>query len=179
MKVIKFILGAALGMVLILVAIGFFLPSRWHVERTVIIKAPVEKIYPLIANLKTGWPQWNTFDKEDPGIQYIFTGPAEGDGATRSWASQKTGVGIQKITKADPKSGIDFEISMGSGGFVIFGSLNMEPAAGGTRVTWRDGGDMGSNPIYKIMGYLMDPMMGASLQKSLDNLKDLAEKNSP
>lgn len=179
MKIIKFLLGAALGVVLILVAIGFFLPSRWHVERSVVIKAGPEKIYPLIANMKEGWPQWSAFDKEDPNIKYSYSGPAVGDGSSRSWVSSKMGNGIQKITKADPKSGIDFEISMDNGGFVMFGSITMEKDPAGTKVTWRDGGDMGANPVYKIMGYLMDPMMGKTLQQSLDRLKDQIEVSNP
>ncbi|HWU44230.1 MAG TPA: SRPBCC family protein, partial [Bdellovibrio sp.] len=138
MKIIKFLLGAALGVVLILVAIGFFLPSRWHVERSIVIKAPVEKIYPLVANFKTGWSRWNAFDKEDPNIQFSFSGSEEGNGAMRSWTSTKLGNGYQKITKADPQSGIDFVISMDGGGLLILGSLTMEPASDGTKVTWRD-----------------------------------------
>lgn len=179
MKIIKFLLGAALGVILILVAIGFFLPSRWHVERSVVINAGPEKIYPMIANMKDGWPQWSAFDKEDPNIQYSYSGPAMGDGSSRAWISSKMGNGIQKITKADPKSGVDFEISMDNGGFVLFGSITMDKDPAGTKVTWRDGGDMGANPIYKIMGYLMDPMMGKTLQQSLDQLKNKVEANKP
>ncbi|MDG0815175.1 SRPBCC family protein [Bdellovibrio svalbardensis] len=179
MKVIKFILGSALGAILILVAIGFFLPSNWRVERSIIIKAPPEKIYPYIANIKTGWPQWNSFDKEDSNIQFTYTGPEGGEGASRSWTSEKVGSGVQRITKANIHSGIDFEVSTEGAGFVVYGSINMEPHPEGTKVTWRDTGNMGANPIYKIMGYLMDSMLGKNLQKSLEQLKGKVEAEAP
>lgn len=179
MKVIKFLLGAALGAILILVAIGFLLPSHWRVERSVVIKAAPEKIYPYIANFKTGWPQWNAFDKEDPDTLYVYKGPDEGEGASRAWTSKKIGNGVQRITKADLQNGVDFEIAMEGAGFVLYGSINMEKHPEGTKVIWKDAGDMGANPIYKIMGYLMDPMMGQTLQKSLDKLKDIVEEKKP
>ncbi len=179
MKIIKFILGSALGAILILVGIGFFLPSHWRVERSVVIKAQESKIYPYIASFKTGWPQWNVFDREDPDIQFTYQGPESGDGASRSWVSKKMGNGIQKITKADPLSGIDFEISMEDGGFVIFGSITMQKHPEGTKVVWKAVGDMGANPVYKVMGYLMDPLMGETLQKSLNHLRDLVQSQNP
>lgn len=178
MKVIKFILGSALGAILILIAIGFFLPSHWRVQRDVVINATPARIYPYIANLKNGWPQFNAIDQADRDITYEYRGPEEGDGAIRILHS-KNGDRIQRITKADPNNGIDYEITMQNGGFVMYGSINMRPVTDGTKVIWVNAGDMGANPIYKIMGYLMDSLMGKALQKSLDNLKAKVEGGSP
>ena len=177
MKVIKGILAGALILVFLVLAIGFFLPSKWEVSRTVIINAAPEKIYPYIANLKSGWPQWSDFDAEDPNIQYSYGGPAEGMDATRSWISKKMGDGRQRITKADPQTGVDFELTMENGGFVLFGTITTEKLPEGTKVTFKDSGDMGFNPIYKILGRFMDPIMAKHLEKSLENLKHKVEAN--
>ncbi|WP_168196488.1 SRPBCC family protein [Bdellovibrio sp. NC01] len=178
MKVVKFLLGSALGAILILVAIGFFLPSHWRVERHVVIKATPDRIYPYIANLKNGWPQFSAIDQEERDMSYEYQGPEVGDGAIRILHSKSGGNRVQKITKADPNNGIDYEISMQGGGFVMYGSINMRPDTDGTKVIWVNAGDMGANPMYKIMGYLMDSLMGKALQKSLDNLKEKVEGTS-
>lgn len=70
-----------LGIIVVIVAffvIGFLLPGQWAVEKGITINAPPENIYPFVANLKNGWPQWSEFDFQDPDIQYSYSGPEEG-----------------------------------------------------------------------------------------------------
>jgi hypothetical protein len=158
-----------------LVAIGFMLPAKWRVQRAIMINAPANQIYPLIANLKEGWPQWSAFDLEDPTIQYSYSGPNEGEGAERSWISTKMGDGYQKITKATRVSGIEFELGMPKNDILIHGKISFDILPDTTVVTWTDSGDMGANPFKRYMGALMDKMMGSTFEKSLAALKQKAE----
>jgi hypothetical protein len=56
------------------------------------------------------------------------------------------------------------------------GSLVLEPARGGTDVTWIHGGDTGSNPLKHYLAVSMDRMVGPDFEQGLANLKAVAEK---
>lgn len=169
----KILIGTVSVIVLFLV-IGFFLPSKWTVERSVMIEAPPESIYPLVANLKEGWAQWSDFDYQDPDIKYSYTGPEIGVGASRSWVSPKMGNGTQTITKADPTTGVEFDFVMDNQFFVV-GEMKFVPEGTSTKVTWKDSGDVGYNPLMRYMVLFMDKMMGPSFEKSLQTLKQKSE----
>src|SRR3954471_4015877 len=130
----KFLIGliAAAG---VLAAAGLLLPAKWKVERSIVVNAPPSRIYPLIANFKTGWPRWSAFDFMDPKIQYTYTGPSQGIGAARHWTS-KQGNGGQRIVKAEPSSGIQFELEMEKNKFHITGHIAMQPSGSATKVTF-------------------------------------------
>lgn len=175
MKVLK-IIGIFLFVFVFLVSvIGYFLPEHWKVERSIVINAPAAKIYPFVANFKTGWKEWSAFDSEDKNIQYTYSGPDEGVGAHREWKSEQMGDGKMTITKADPQKGVEFELTMKETQFKITGRVDLESQANSTKVTWMDEGDTGTNPLMKIMGKMMDKVMGESFEKSLSTLKQKVE----
>ncbi len=175
MKILQKILVGLVALVVVLAAVSFLLPSQWKVERSVLVEAPSTSIYPLVANLKAGWSQWSAFDFQDKDIQYSYSGPEEGVDASRSWISKKMGDGYQKIVKADPSSGVEFELGMNKPKFVMTGVIAFEQTNSGTKVTWTDTGSIGLNPVHRYMGLLMDKMMGKTFEKSLASLKEKAE----
>jgi hypothetical protein len=175
----KKVLLLLISMAILALGVGTVLPSKWQVERSLTIHAPPVAIYPLIANFKTGWPQWSIFDIEDPDIKYTYSGPEEEMGTVRSWTSQKMGHGIQKIISADPQNGIQFLLIMPQNNFVIKGQLRMEPVGDSTKVTWTDSGDVGANFRQKYMVFFMDRMMGPTFEASLSKLQKLVEKKEP
>jgi hypothetical protein len=174
----NFFMRLLFGLVLIvaaLVGISFFLPTEWKVERSITINASPEKIYPLIANLNTGWPQWSAFDAAYPDAVYTPAGTEEGLGAIRSWTSTSMGDGSQTIVKADATEGIEFDLTMIKYGSTLRGQILFTPVEGGTLVRWIDVGQTGNNPISRWMGLFMDRMMGEMFEQSLQNLKNLSE----
>ena len=175
MHILQKILIALGVLVVAVVGIGFILPAKWKVERSITINASAEKIYPLIANFETGWPQWSAFDKEYTDSHYTSSGPQEGVGATRSWTGGSMGDGSQTIVKASTQEGIEFELIMIKYDSKLTGKILFAPVEGGTRVSWIDEGTAGNNPIMRWMILFMDNMLGCMLEKSLQNLKALAE----
>lgn len=177
MRRLKFIVKIGVLILGLIIGGSFLLPSRWQVERTVVINASGAEIYPFVANLKAGWPQWSAFDYEDPAIKYSFSGPEVGEGAARSWQSKVMGNGTQKITHADPDNGVEFELEMHQNQFLLFGKFTFESIENGaTKVTWLDYGNFGFNPFYRYMGLFMDGMMGTTFDRSLVALKMKVEK---
>ena len=169
------LLFALVLIVAALVGISFLLPSEWRVERSITINASPEKMYSLVANFNTGWPQWSAFDAAYSDTVYTSAGAEEGLGATRSWTSPSMGDGSQTIVKADPKEGIEFDLTMLNYGTTLRGQILFTPVEGGTLVRWVDIGQTGNNPIARWMSLFMDRMIGPMLEQSLQNLKNISE----
>lgn len=164
------------GLFLLVTIVGFFLPTKLHVQRSIEMRADARDIYPFIANFKDGWTQWSPFGvAEDPTMELKFSGAAEGVGAIQSWESPEMGDGHMMIVKADPARGAEYDISLMHDSFRINGALICEPAAGGTKVTWSDEVEYGGNPYRRYMGLLVKGPLGDSLEKGLTTLKRKVE----
>jgi hypothetical protein len=75
-------------------------PSTFHLQRSITIKAPSEKIFPLVNDFHK-WSAWQAQEKDDSGIQRTYSGPAAGVGAASEWqGSGSTGKGRMLITES-------------------------------------------------------------------------------
>lgn len=175
MKTLKKIILILLLLPIVLIAVSLFLPSRYQVEREVAIKAPPEAIYPWLAQLSR-WPDWTVWNTNmDPTLVYTYSGPAEGVGAMMNWTA-KSGNGSLKLTSADVKEGVKYELDFAQGKFQCHGGVRMGPLPdGSTKVTWLNEGSLGWNPVSRYFGLFMDKMMGGDFLKNLENLKQRAE----
>jgi uncharacterized protein YndB with AHSA1/START domain len=173
MKILKWI-GIGLGAVVALfVAIGFCLPRKFHVERTLEINAPPEAVYAMIIKLRE-WPTWTAWTKQRyPDMKIEFSGPEEGVGARQSWEGKSSGRGSIEITSADPQEGIRYAFSFddnpSTGGIAFF------PGPDSALVSWYADGDLGMNPVARYFGLQMDRFMGPDFEQGLMNLKKKVE----
>ena len=72
MKLIKRLLLSVVSLIVILVLASFFLPQKQHVERSVDITAPAEKVYPYLADPKL-FSEWSPWSKIDPNMKVQYT----------------------------------------------------------------------------------------------------------
>ena len=171
MKFLKRIVLVVLLLPVMLLIVSLFLPSKYHVERSVVIKAPNSAIFPLINN-PSRWPEWTAWTKEkDPTLAFAYSGPTEGVGAASEWTSQKMGSGSMKFTSADPQKGIRFDLSFDGGKFQSKGALLLDPVGDSTKVTWSNDGELGGNPIFRYLGLFMDKMVGRDYEEGLEKLR--------
>lgn len=166
-------------LLVLLVIISFFLPANVHVERTAVIKAQPDVVFKQVNDLHN-WNNWMPWNKLDPEMKIKYTGPEEGIGAGYSWSSEDKHVGKGKIaiTESKPDQLVVTALDFMENGTAT-GSFKMEPADGGTRITWRMDMDMGMNPIGRYLGLFMDQMMGGDFEQGLDDLKKVSESYSP
>src|SRR4051794_21865841 len=137
MRIVKLI-GLFVGVLVALFVLGgLMLPRVWRVERTTIINAPPEAIYPRVASFKR-WQDWALHSEADPNVENTYSGPEEGPGATWSWKGPKMGQGTMTITRAEPKAGIWVDEKIEGDNSNAHGSLTFEAESTGTRVTWLD-----------------------------------------
>jgi len=160
-----------------LVLVASMRPDDFRVQRSTQVKAPPERIYPLIVDLK-GWQAWSPWERKDPAMKRTYSGPAAGLGAAYAWEGNKdVGAGRMEITEATPSSRVVFKLEFLK---PIEGTntatFTLEPAGDGTTVTWVMDGK--ANIVSKVMGLVfdMDKMVGTDFETGLASLKAVAEK---
>jgi uncharacterized membrane protein len=168
-------LSITIGLVLVVTAIGFFLPSRVWVERATVIDQPVEKIFPWAADLKS-WPQWTVWNAvEDPTLQYSYPAATTGLAGAMHWTAQKMGNGSLIFSAFEPNKTLRYELRMPAHGTVVHGNIEFESAGGGaTRVDWFDEVELGRNPYKKLLGPVLRRMLGRAFERNLAGLKTAA-----
>lgn len=175
MKILQWTL-AVVGMIaLAALAVGFFLPARYEVSRSITINAPAERVYDDIADPRI-WKQWSVWMKRDPQMDVSYAGPPFGQGAKWSWKSRSEGSGSMELTRVEPNRRIEYSLFFPDFNMRSGGEFRLEPEGTGTRVTWINRGDVGSNPLKHFLAVSMDRLVGPDFEAGLANLKTLAEK---
>ncbi|MCC6779598.1 MAG: SRPBCC family protein [Hyphomicrobiales bacterium] len=178
-------IGAAVLAVIIagILAYAATRPDRFAVERSIVIAAPAETIFPFINDLRS-FNSWNPFDKKE-GIKGDFSGPPAGKGARYSFDSRRAGTGSIEIIDTAPPTRVSMRLlmskPMAADNRVTFlleplGGPAADPVAKQTRVTWRM---EGASPfIGKLVQVFldMDKMVGGEFATGLADLKALAER---
>ena len=75
--IVAIVLAIAIAIVLILAATK---PDTFSVQRAIAIKAPPEKIFPLINDFHQ-WVTWSPYENKDPAMKRSYSGAASGKGA--------------------------------------------------------------------------------------------------
>lgn len=177
MTLVRNILIGVVGLVIVLFLVGFLLPREVHVEREVQIEASQETVFALINDFKE-WPKWSPWEGLDPDMTMEVTGPDSGVGQVMRWSGNKdVGEGMQKITVSEPYELIENELDFGDMG-VAKSFFRIEPAEGGSLVTWGFDTDMGGNPVGRYMGLLMKRWLGRDYDRGLQQLKEAAESGA-
>jgi uncharacterized protein YndB with AHSA1/START domain len=177
-KTIKWIKRILLTLLVLIGALyggGLLLSPKFVVTRSVVVAAPADKVYGLVADPKQ-WKQWSVWNQRDPAMAIEYSGPATGVGAAWSWKSQSQGDGKMTFTRAEPGRLVGFDLYFPDFGTTSAGELRMEPDGAGTKVTWVMNGDMGGNPLFRWFALNADSMVGKDFEAGLANLKALAEK---
>jgi hypothetical protein len=152
-------------------------PDTFRVQRATSIKAPPDKIFPLISDLR-GWGAWSPYEKKDPAMKRTYGGAASGKGAVYALEGNKNvGSGRMEITDTSPPSKIVIKLD-----FIRpfeghnIAEFTLEPKGDATNVTWVMHGP--APFVSKIMQVFidMDRMIGKDFEDGLSNLRTVAEK---
>lgn len=175
MKVLKYLVLSLLALIGILLVVGLCMPKEWSVERTTVVNAEPAKLYPHVGNLE-GWPQWMPCMEIDPAMTFTFEGSDGAPGSRMLWKSEKMGNGWMAVVRSDVATGLDYELMMDGFEEPTHGSIHYAAEGNATRLTWKDTGSFGSNPVFRLFGPLMEGMLEDFFDKGLANVKAIAEK---
>jgi len=171
MRILRNLVFAAVLLLLLMLVVGVFLPARFAVERSAVIPAPAEPLYAKLATPRT-WATWSAWTTAaDPTLVYTYAGPDSGVGATMRFTAKKMGNGELEIVEAVPAQAVGYELRLTGTDMKLNGKVTFEPAAGGTRVTWRDSGDLGKNVLLRYLRPLLDRNLATAYEKCFAGLR--------
>jgi len=172
--IIAVIIAIAIAAVLILAATK---PNTLRVQRATSIKAPADRIFPMINDFRQ-WRTWSPYENKDPAMNRTYEGAGSGKGAVYAWdGNNNVGSGRMEILETAVPSKITIKLDF----FKPFEGHNtaeftMLPQGDVTNLTWTMVGP--AVFMSKVMQVFMnlDNMIGRDFEAGLANLKKLAEK---
>ena len=159
------ILGSLALIMILFLFIGLLLPGIWGAEASVRIPASPEIPY-LHLDSPADWNQWTTLP--ETGVRIVGNPSGEGSGFT--WNDPELGNGAFTIIQAHKSELIRYQVEMQDGTMHIDGVLELSPEKEGTRIIWKESGDLGTNPLMGYWALAMNRMQTAELEKSLNRL---------
>jgi uncharacterized protein YndB with AHSA1/START domain len=175
------IIGIVVVLAVVLIA-GVFAyaatkPDTFRVQRSTSIKAPPEKIFPLINDFHR-WEAWSPYEKKDLAMKKTYSGAPNGKGAVYEWdGDSNVGSGRIEIADATPPSKVMLKLDM----IKPFAAHNvveftLEPKGDATDVTWAMNGHTPLLAKVVHVFFDMDKMVGGDFDAGLASLKAAAEK---
>ncbi len=166
----------------VMLVLGFLIlvslqPGSYLVQRSLIISAPLEKVFALVNDLQA-WDAWTPWKEEDPDPKTVISNPSVGNGAKFSWdGNDKVGAGTLTILESKPNELVDIEQE-----FVrpMVGKCHMafrfELEGQGTKLTWKMDGK--NDYLAKAMCLFvnLEKIIGPKFEKGLAKIKELAEE---
>jgi uncharacterized protein YndB with AHSA1/START domain len=171
----KIAIGVA-AIIAIILILALMQPNDFKIVRSTTIKAPAEKIVPLISDFHQ-WGSWSPWEKLDPAMVRTHSGAASGQGAHYHWkGNDQVGEGHMEVLNVAPnavKIKLDFLSPFEAHNITDF---VLDTKGDTTTVTWSMSGP--SNFMTKLMGVFvsMDKMVGPDFEKGLASMKAVAEK---
>jgi len=169
------IFAAFVAILVLLLLAGFLLPGEWAAEESIVINAESPAVHEVVADL-TKWKEWTTWNAENyPTLKYEYGDITTGTGAVQMWSDEQMGAGRLEITQSNPATGIEYDLHFGTESDVAKGTIQYQPARGGTKVHWSATGPLGSNPLSRWFGLMLSGMIASDFQQGLEKLKEKVE----
>ncbi len=176
MNMVRVLFKLLLLLAVLFMGIGLLLPDRARVEREILIDAPPEQVYPLIADLRQ-FQRWSPWRRHGVGTRFHFSEPASGPGATLSWDSGEEGTaGSMTIEETLPPRRIFMRLRFSEEREAQIGFLIDPIEPDRSRVRWQFETAFGHDIFGRYVGLMLDGMLGPDYEAGLRDLKRLAEE---
>ena len=172
--IIAVIIAIAIAVVLIFAATK---PNTLRVQRATSIKAPADRIFPLINDFRQ-WRSWSPYENKDPAMKRTYDGADSGKGAVYAWdGNNNVGSGRMEILEASVPSKIVIKLDF----FKPFEGHNTAeftilPQGDAIMLTWTMSGPAVFMSRLMQVFINLDHMIGRDFEAGLANLKKLTEK---
>jgi effector-binding domain-containing protein len=173
---VKKILLFVVGLIVVLLLIGFVLPRKFELTKSEVINAPAEYVFEEINNLER-WPDWSYWNTLDPNMEVMYSEQKVGTGASYEWkGNSDVGEGKLTITESKPNESVACDLFFMQAEEASKAVYQLEPTEGGTKLTMSFDTDFGMNPIMRWMGVAMFPSeMNKAFDYNFSKLKEIAE----
>lgn len=150
--------------------------STFRYERSGVINASADKIFPYISNLKRGG-EWSPYEQNDPNMKKVFSGEDGAVGSKMDFdGNAEAGSGSIEILKIVPNERVELKLimtkPMHAENLIEY---TLKPEGAGTRFVWTMSGDGGY--MTKLISVFIDceKMVAGEFEKGIANLKKVVE----
>ncbi len=179
MSILVIVLVGVVALVAVLLIMAAAKPSTFRVQRSLSLRVPPERIYPLIADFHN-WTAWSPYEALDPEMKKTYSGARSGLGAVYEWAgNSKAGAGRMEVTDTS----FPWKITIKLDFLKPFKGHNVADFAltsqdGATNVTWAMYGPVPFLAKLMTIFVSMDKLLGKEFEAGLANLKSAVENES-
>src|SRR6266853_2061283 len=172
--IIAVVFAIVIAILLILAATK---PDTFTVLCATTVKAPPERIFPLINDFHQ-WGTWSPYETKDPAMKRSYSGAADGKGAVYGWEGNKNvGSGRMEILDTSEPSKIVIKLDF----FTPFEGHNtaeftMLPQGDATNLTWLMHGPASFMSKVMQMFINLDKMIGKDFEIFFFNHTGTTEK---
>lgn len=176
MNILKKILIVVVVLAALIVVIGYLLPRKVHVERSIVINASPDAIWQEVKGVKR-MNNWTPWMEMDPNMKLELSGPDYGIGSRSDWDSEdeNVGKGSQEIVESVENEKVRMEMYFSDFPDPNYAEIILTETDGGTNVLWTYDGDLGSGPMFRYFGLMLDGMLGPNYEQGLAKLKSRVE----
>lgn len=151
-------------------------PSKFHYEKSGIIIAPPEKVFPYLISFKLG-KEWNPFDQRDPNIKRTFLGEDSQVGSKMEFeGNSDAGAGSLELLNLVPNELAEIRLlmtkPMAADNIIQY---KLKAVEGGSEFTWAMSGDGGFIGKLFCTFIDIDKMMQDQFTIGIENLKKVVE----
>ncbi len=172
---IKKVLKWVLVLVILLIIGSLFISNQYYIERSTMIKAPIQLVYDQV-NILKNHEAWDPWKKMDSTLKLTYNEIPAGEGAAYDWDGEGkySGKGRIVITKTEPNKLVAYSLDFGGKGGANAGH-KLEQVGDSVKVIWYLEDDLGWNPMNKYMWKIMGGFLGEVFDNGLKDLKQVCE----
>jgi hypothetical protein len=158
---------------IVLVILGYFLPTSYTIDEAILLNAEADEIFPLL-NVLENWKNWTVWNEEN-GLELSYEGPASGSGAILLWEGSQIQAKL-KVHQVIIPSNIEFIMELDQAKFFLKGTIVLDatmPLV--TQVAWRSELSLPKsvNPVHRFQVYFLRNYIETSMKTSLLQLSNL------
>ncbi len=178
MKFFKYFVISFFSFIGLIIVVSLFLPSQIDAELTANIKIKKKYLFNYLSDIDNvnQWSMWGV--DNDSTLTYKTEADYQTQLPVYKWTAELLGAGFITFTQVKQDT-LEFLTSLYEDEFEMYGFISLKQIGNETIIYRRQTMDLGSNPVYKIVGYIMQEYISKDLKSELDKIKELAEAMEP
>ena len=159
---------------------SLFLPSKLHVEKSIVIKSPVDRTFEEVAVFQN-WEHWSPWKAQDPSAVHVYGGQKMQVGASMHWKGnpELSGEGSNTILEIIPYKFIKNQIVLKDYGNKVFDNWKFTLVSENeTKVTWAFDSEI--DILWRLPALFSnwENSLAPDMECGLRRLKQVSEKNA-
>jgi len=178
---VKLFLGlifGVFGLFIVACAVGFYLPATLEIERSTIVSAYEEDIFPYLNDLKQ-YQSWAALDARLRETTVLTGGAESGLGQTQAWQDGPKGyeVGSREIVQESAPEFVQLRVTVNGEETTTTHAVFRNPDDTVTVLSKREIPQPGFPYINRVRGRLTKSQIGKNLETALSRLRTQIEAN--